>query len=145
MFITAHVLAGLIIGKLTGNYGLAIASAVLIDVDHLIPYAKHRVLLSPKKLWGVVTDPEDPYKNQRNYLHSFITWGLVSAIALLIDPRIGLIFMLGYLSHLILDLLDGSDFTPFYPFGSSVKGPIGYLSVHEFVFTIALLMVYVVL
>jgi membrane-bound metal-dependent hydrolase YbcI (DUF457 family) len=145
MFITAHILAGLLIGKLTGHYALALASAVLIDVDHLGPYARHRVLWRPKSLWSAATDPEDPYKDQRTILHSFITWTLVSTIVLLIDQHIATVVSLGWLSHLILDVLDGSDFSPLYPFGTSVRGPIGYLSRGEFAFTALVLAVYLMI
>ncbi len=44
MFIITHFIAGLLIGKLTGNYTFALVGAVLIDVDHLFSYVKHRVL-----------------------------------------------------------------------------------------------------
>ena len=79
MFILSHLVAGLIIGKLMHHYLLAIASALLVDVDHLIPYFKHNVLFSAKKFWKIVTNPDDPYGNQRNYLHSFFTWFIVSS------------------------------------------------------------------
>jgi membrane-bound metal-dependent hydrolase YbcI (DUF457 family) len=145
MFVGAHIVAGLVIGKITHNYPLALASALLIDVDHLIPYVKHKVIFNPKKFWKVVTDPSDPYGNQRNYLHSFFTWIIVSAVFFLIDFRIGIVISLGYLSHLVLDLLDGSDFYPFYPFKYNFIGPVKYLSKHEILFTLALFIIFLIL
>ncbi len=145
MFIGTHIAAGLIIGKLTNNYPLALASSLLIDLDHLIPYIKHKVLFNPKKLWKVVTDTADPYGDQRNYLHSFFTWLLVSIIISLIDFQIGLVISLGYLSHLLLDLLDNSDFYPFYPLKYKVLGPVKYFSIYDFIITGALLIIFIII
>jgi len=117
-------MTGLIIGKVTGNYPAALVGALAIDLDHLIPYLKHKVLFDIKKLWKTITDPNDPYGNQRNYLHSFfslIIIGLVSYI--LFNTNLAIAFFLGYLSHLVLDALDQSDFYPFYPIKLKIKGP----------------------
>ena len=142
MFLGAHLAAGLIIGKVTNNYPLAISSALLIDIDHLIPYIKHRIILKPKKLWKTVTSENDPYGNQRNYLRSFFTWIIVSSIICFIDFHIGLIVSLGYLSNLLLDMLDSSEFYPFYPLKYKVSGPIKYLSKNEFFFTAILFLLF---
>lgn len=145
MFISAHIAAGLIIGKITHNYPLALAGALLIDIDHLIPYIKHKIIYNPKKFWKTVTNPLDPYGSQRNYLHSFFTWIVISAIAsFLINFNIGLILSISYLSHLILDMLDGSDFYPFYPLKYNFIGPIKYLSKYEFLFTLFLFVIFLI-
>ena len=145
MFFFAHLLTGLIIGKLFGNYTVALLGALLIDLDHLIPYIKHKVIFGFKKFWKTITNPKDPYGNQRNYLHSFFTWIIISAIILLIDFRIGIIFSLAYLSHLFLDLIDGSDFYPFYPWKFNIKGPIKYFSMQEWIVTLILLIVFILI
>jgi len=145
MFIVAHIVAGLIIGKITNNYPLALTGALFVDVDHLIPYIKHKVIFSPKKFWKTITDPLDPFGNQRNYLHSFLTWTIFTAIILQINFNLGVIFSLGYLSHLILDFLDGSDFYPLYPLKYKFNGPIKYFSKNELVFTILLFVCFLIL
>ena len=145
MFILSHVIAGLIIGKILNNYTFALIGALFIDLDHLIPYVKHKVIFSPKKFWKTITNPLDPYGNQRNYLHSFFTWAIASVILLLIHFNIGLALSLGYLSHILLDMFDGSDFYPFYPFKYNFKGPIKYLSVRELILIIILLAVFLIL
>jgi hypothetical protein len=142
MFIFAHIVAGLIIGKITGNYLLALAVSLLIDIDHLIPYIKNKIIFSPKKFWQIITNPSDPYGNQRNYLHSFFTLVVISLIALLIDINMGFIISITYLSHLFLDMLDASDFYPLYPLKYNLIGPIKYLSKSEFVFTFLLFIIY---
>ncbi len=145
MFFLAHLFAGLIIGKLFGNYLFALIGAVLIDLDHLVPYIKHKIIFNPKTFWKTITNPLDPYGNQRSFLHSFFAWIIISAIIFAIDFRIAVVFSLAYLSHLLLDLIDGSDFYPFYPLKFNVKGPIKYLSKAEFLMTLILLLIFIII
>lgn len=145
MFPFAHLFLGLIIGKLSGFYIPALIGAVLIDIDHLVSYARHKVLFKPKKLWKTITASEAPYGDERNFLHSFITWLIVSLIIILINVQIGLVFSLAYLSHLMLDMLGNGNFYPFYPYKKlKVTGPIKYLSRAEFIFTLILLIVFLI-
>ena len=60
MFIVAHAAAGLIIGKVTNNYPIALVGSLVIDIDHLVPYVKHKVIFNPGKFWKTVTDPSLP-------------------------------------------------------------------------------------
>ena len=145
MFFFAHLLAGLIIGKLFGNYVIALIGALFLDLDHLIPYIKHKIIFKPKKLWKTITNSKDNYGNQRNFLHSFIFWAIISLIVLVFSLDAGIIFSLAYLSHLVLDLIDGSDFYPLYPFKWNVKGPIKYFSFGEVVINLALLIIFLLI
>jgi len=142
MFILAHLAMGLIIGKITGNYPIALAGALLIDIDHLIPYIKHKLIFDLKKLWKTITNPDDLYGNQRNYLHSIFAFILINFLVFLFDYRIGIAFSLGYVSHLFLDMLDNSDFYPLYPLKYNIKGPIKYLSKTEFILTLFLFIIF---
>ena len=67
MFIVAHIAIGLILTELTGSFW-ALFAAIVVDIDHLFVYVKHKVTL--KQFWKLVTDPEDPLGDQRNILHS---------------------------------------------------------------------------
>ena len=40
MTLPTHLVFGLIIGKVTGNYPLAVLAAIAVDVDHIVPFAK---------------------------------------------------------------------------------------------------------
>ena len=145
MFPFAHIISGLIIGKLSGLYIPALIGAVLVDLDHLISYAKHKVLFKPKKLWKTLTATKDPFGDQRNFLHSFITWPILSLVVIIINFQIGLIFALAYLIHLLLDMTDNADFYPFYPLKFKINGPMKYFSKEEFVFTLILLLIFILI
>ncbi|TSC66361.1 MAG: hypothetical protein G01um101477_116 [Candidatus Doudnabacteria bacterium Gr01-1014_77] len=143
MTTATHVALGLIIGKVTNNYGLAIALSVGPDVDHFISYAKHGILFSPTKLLKATTDAEDPWGDQKSFLHNVFVWLGISIIAIAINQRIGLIISIAYLGHLVLDALDNSLFYPFYPKKFCIKGPIVYNSLNEYVFLFILLLIYI--
>ncbi|MDQ3075586.1 MAG: hypothetical protein M3Q34_00455 [bacterium] len=127
-------MAGLIIGKLTGNYTLSITGALFLDLDHFLTLSKHQLLSKPKDFFHAILSQNDPYGDQRFALHNFFIFLLISLPILFIDFRIGFIFGAAYLSHLILDALDNSDYYPFFPNKKiNIIGPIKYFSNQEFV------------
>lgn len=142
MTIASHIAVGLIVGKITDNYPLALAVSLLLDLDHVLVYFRNGVFKNFKKFWTTVTNEEDPYGNQRNVLHSIFTWGALSLLTFLFLPKFALTFTLAYLGHLLLDLLDSSDYQPFYPIKWNVKGPIKYFSYAELLFCIAMIILY---
>ena len=145
MWLGANIAIGLIVGKLTANYTYALIGAVAIDLDHAIPYLRHKILFQPKKLWQAMINREDPYGSQRNIMHSFITWAVISVIIFLIDRTAGFVISIAYLAHLFLDLADSSDFRPFFPINWNVRGPIKYLSRTEIMITVALFVIFLIL
>ena len=145
MFLLAHLIAGLLIGKIFGNYITALLGALILDIDHLIPYIKHNIIFNFKKFWKTITNSKDPYGNQRNYLHSIFSWIIISFVIILFNFYIGLVFSLAYFSHLLLDALDSSDFYPFYPLRYNLKGPIKYLSIEEHIFTFCLIILFLLI
>jgi membrane-bound metal-dependent hydrolase YbcI (DUF457 family) len=145
MFFFTHLAAGLIVGELTGNYWAAIIGAIVVDLDHLLPYYRKNILSKPRELWKTVTSAEDNIGRQRNYLHAILVWLLLSTIVYLVSEPIGLAFSLGYISHLVLDALDNYGLPLFYPNAIRIKGPIRYLSSYEYVLTSVLLIVFLAL
>ncbi|HNX11330.1 MAG TPA: metal-dependent hydrolase [bacterium] len=140
MYTTAHLAAGLIIGKLTGDYPTAIISSVAIDLDHLVPYAREGALGSVKKF---LARTKSVHGSGRSYLHSFIAWGVITGILCIFSLKIGLVFGLGYLGHFLLDAVDNSDFYPLFPLKKwNTKGFIGYYSRAELIFTIVLFAIF---
>lgn len=146
MTLPTHFLLGMIIGKVTGNYPVAIASSVLIDLDHLQSYISHELILKPKKLWKVLTDQKDPWGDQRGIFHNVIFFGVVALLLVVLGGIIGKIIVLGYLGHLLLDALDNSDYYPLYPNKKiNLKGFINYGTWQELLFFIVLVVIFVML
>lgn len=141
-----HVIVGLILGKLTGNYTASLAGSLLIDADHLISYYKSGILFKPKELLKATTTEEDPWGDQRNILHSLVSWIIISLILCLIHLQIGLIISLAYFLHLVLDALDSADFFPLFPKKIfNIKGPVKYFSLSEILLMCVLIGVFFVI
>jgi len=142
MYSTSHLAAGLIIGKLTGDYPTAIISAVAIDLDHLIPHVKNKIIFNVKEMLKVA---KSTHESSRSYLLSFIAFFALTSLIALFSLKVGLVFGLGYLSHFLLDAIDDDDFYPFFPWKKfNTRGFIGYYSKAELIFTIILFGVYFV-
>lgn len=139
MTLPTHVLAGLIIGKITGDFSTALAGSLVMDLDHAISYFYHGILFKPRKLFKAISDEADPWGDQRNFLHSIFSWLIISPILLVINFKFGLIFSIAYFFHLVLDALDSAHFYPFFPLKKFlIKGFIKYYSKQEVVFDICL-------
>lgn len=134
---------GLIIGKVTGDYPTAIISSTAIDIDHLIPYVKNKIIFDFKAIMKTAHRADD---TSRSILHSFFALVILSGLVAIFNFRTGLIFALGYLSHFLLDALDDSDFYPFFPIKKfNTKGFIGYFSKLELIFTLGLFLIWFIL
>ena len=145
MFFASHLAAGLIIGKLTGNYSAALLGSLLIDIDHIVSYAKHGLLFNPKRAWKVMTSHEDTHGTQRHFLHSFFSWAIITAVMALFNYSYAVIFSIGYFVHLIFDAFDSSDFYPLFPLKWNIKGPLQYMSSAEYLFAALLFVIYFLL
>lgn len=140
MYSTAHLAAGLIIGKLTGDYPTAIIGAVAIDLDHLIPHVKNKIIFNVKEMLKVA---KSTHESSRSYFHSFFALPILVGLVALFSVKVALVFALGYLSHFLLDAIDDDDFYPLFPWLKfNTRGFIGYYSKVELVFTVILFIVY---
>lgn len=144
MTLPTHFMLGMIIGKITGNYPVALASSTLVDLDHLQSYATHGVLFKPKKLWRALTEQKDEWGDQRGIFHNVIFFAVASVLLILLFHKIGIFIVIGYFGHLCLDALDNSDYWPLYPNKSiNLRGPIKYGTWQELIFFLVLLVIYI--
>lgn len=143
MFLPTHLIAGLIIGKLTGDYTTSLIGSVIMDTDHLFVYYRKGILLQPKKFLLATVNKIRMLKEQRNIFHNIIFCLAASAIIFMVNHAVGLVFFSAYLCHLLLDCLDDSSYVPFYPNERiKIKGPIKYFSGQEIVFAAVLLIIF---
>jgi membrane-bound metal-dependent hydrolase YbcI (DUF457 family) len=133
----------MIIGKLTGDYTTSIIGSIFMDLDHLFSYYRAGFLFNFKKLFTMATSRANIGIPQRNYFHNIFFCLAVSLIILLINFKIGLIFFISYILHLILDSLDNSSYYPFYPNKKiRLHGPIKYFSKQEIIIVFVLLLIF---
>lgn len=146
MFLPTHLAAGLIIGKLTGDYTIALVGSVAMDLDHLWAYRQAGILFDFKKFFQAAIGGIKTKVPQRSFFHNIFFFLLSSAAALIISLPGGLIFSAAYLGHLFLDSLDNSGYFPFYPNTKiNILGPIKYFSKQEFFLAFILLLIFLVL
>ena len=145
MTFPTHIIAGLIIGKVTWDYTAALAGSLFMDLDHLISYYKNGILFKPRAILRESLTELDPWGDQKNIFHSVQAWLVISLLVMAINLEFGLIFSLAYLIHLVMDALTGA-FYPFYPYKKfQIKEPIiRYLSKRELVLGIALLAIFLI-
>ena len=145
MLYPTHIALGLIIGKLSGDYSTAMIATFIPDLDHLRAYFKRGVLFTPKEIVKASISQNDEFGEQRSWLHSLLGWIIISAFILLINFKLGLIFSIAYLGHLVLDALDRCGFHPFYPSRYiKLKGPVPYASWYEFSLIILLFSIFLI-
>jgi membrane-bound metal-dependent hydrolase YbcI (DUF457 family) len=144
MTIPNHFALGLIIGKVTGNYILAVPISVLLDCDHFVALYKHGEMKDWKTFWKATTNSEDSYGDQRGVLHTFFAIFLTTLISYFVfSPFTALVVALSHLGHIFLDLISDADSWPFRPFSNfKVRGFVPYYSKHETVFFIGLIAIF---
>jgi hypothetical protein len=142
-------MAWLIIGQLTWDYVTAVSCSFLIDSDHLLPIIKDWFLFHPRKLRRIMINPNvtrDPKtwkkEDERNYFHSIFSLIVLSAIVLLINFPVWIVFTIAYALHLGFDMLDKSDYYPLYPIKIiNIKWIIRYCSKQELLFASGLFVI----
>ena len=139
-----HLALGLIIGKVTGNYPLAVSVSVLLDGDHFISFYKHGVSKSFKKIWELGTNTEDPWGDERGILHNLLAVFVASTLfTFLFGPIVGGVWFLAHFGHIFLDYISDSDSWVFRPFSNfKTRGFIPYYSKYEILFFVFLITVF---
>lgn len=144
MTLPTHAITGLLIGTLTGHPVAGLIVGCFPDVDHMYSYVKHGYLKDWKTFYTNAFSKDDVSGDQRNILHNIIIAALICSIVFIVAPKFITVFSLAYISHLLLDALDTSDYFPLYPSKVlNIKGFIDFYSHQEMVLFIGLLLIYV--
>lgn len=140
-----HLIAGALVGHITGDYTTALIVSVIIDIDHLPSMIYHKVFKSNERLFSSLVRVGVPHEARRGIFHNILSFFILSVIVSRIYPDISFAFALAYIVHLMLDMLDNANTYIFYPFSTfNVRGPIKFFSLRELYFAIALLCILVV-
>src|SRR3989338_8241974 len=129
-----HLLLGLLLCKFFGHTSLFIFASIIPDIDHVWVILKNR-LFTKKKLFDALAHEERYHiRFKTPLMHSLLGLVLCSAFFFLFvkDASLLLIFLLMYLSHLLLDWPDidkkqylypcsKKEFSGFLPIWSSIE------------------------
>ncbi len=140
-----HILAGLVIGKMTGHYAAAIIASNIMDLDHLLAYRRGGVLFKPLQMFKHMTEPKDMLGDQRGIFHNVFVAAAICVLAAWLMPAIGVTVTAAYFLHLLFDALDGSRYWPFYPNQTiELNGPVSYCTWKEGALALGLVLAFFV-
>lgn len=141
MTLPTHAISGLLIGSILGHPVVGLIAGCFPDIDHLYSYVKHGYIKNWKTFYKHAFGKEDVTGDQRNILHNVLVVLLLCLILSFILPKFFIVFSLGYISHIILDAIDTSDYFPLYPSKIiNIKGFLDFYSYQErILFTILLI------
>ncbi len=141
----AHPLIGLILGKKFSHTISFVAGSVLPDIDHLAVLIKNKHF-KPREIFYAMKNEKEYGENYKTpYTHSLLAWLVISLALLIINKNIGVAFSIGYLSHLILDIIDTDEKQLFYPLKKKIRGFLPVFSIFEIISTVILLIIYIVI
>lgn len=132
MTIMTHVLVGYALSAYVGSPAVVVVAAAVPDIDHLLAL-RSGAYSNTSSFITSLFQREDVSHSQRNILHNIVVTGIVSLAAWIVSGSAA--FSAGYISHILLDMIDGSFYYPLYPSKRfAFRGIIPYMSLQETLF-----------
>jgi len=135
-----HLLLGILLGKIFGNYLFFIIGSVFPDIDHLYILIKNKVPIK-KVIDSIKFEEKYKLRYKTALFHSLLGLSIFSSIILLINWKGTLIFATAYFLHLLIDWLDIDEKYYLYPFKIKFKGILPIWSKAEQILTLAILII----
>lgn len=140
-----HLLLGLILGKIFGNYFFFILGSILPDLDHLYIIVKNRLFNLNKIIKSIKFEKRFGVKYKTPLFHSFLGLILFSAVIAFFDTKGAVLFATAYFLHLMVDWVDIDEKYYLYPLKVKFKGFLPIWSKLEKILTILLLIILIIL
>ena len=122
-----HLIVGIILGKIFGNYTLFIIGSMFPDLDHIYIILKNKLLSIKMIIETLRFEDKFGIKYKTPFFHSVFGLILFSLAAYLLNNEFIVPFGVSYLLHLLIDWLDIDEKYYLYPLKIKFKGflPIG--------------------
>lgn len=117
-----HLIFGIILGKITGNYFYAIVGSIIPDIDHLYIIIKNKFFSMKQIIDSMKNEEKYNIRYKTPFVHSFLGLIVFSVIITITNIHNGIIFAIGYFSHLILDWFDKDEKYYLFPFKIKFEG-----------------------
>ncbi|MBI2130648.1 metal-dependent hydrolase [Candidatus Woesearchaeota archaeon] len=143
--IFAHLLIGLVLGKLSGNYLIFILGSVFPDFDHVYVMVKNRFFSMSRIINSMRFEEKFGVRYKTPLFHSIPGLILFSVITYFFSSIGALYFAMAYLLHLLIDWPDIDEKYYLYPLKIRFRGVLPIWSKPEQIFTIILLVLLLVL
>jgi membrane-bound metal-dependent hydrolase YbcI (DUF457 family) len=132
-------------GQLTGEFWPWVLGSIIADIDHIYIYMKS----GARNIKGLI----DRVKNEGKYgiksrtplFHSLIGVLVISGLSYFIFRKATIFFLIGYLSHLILDWPDKDQTPILWPLRYEFKGPLQVWSKPEKIITFFAIIILILL
>ncbi len=135
-----HLLLGILLGNISGNYFLFILGSIFPDLDHLYILLKNRIKIN-KIVDSIKFEKKYNLKYKTPLFHSLLGLLIFSGIILLFSTKNALIFATAYFLHLLVDWMDIDEKEYLYPAKVKFTGFLPIWSKTEQALTITLLIV----
>ena len=143
--IFAHLLIGIILGKIFGNPFFFILGSILPDIDHLYVIFKNKFFNFRKIIDSMKTERKFKIRYKTKFVHSLLGLIVFSIIVYFLDSKGSLYFGVAYFLHLLIDWMDIDEKYYLYPFNIKFKGFLPIWSKFEKIFTLILLLIAIIL
>jgi len=141
--ILVHLIIGIILGKLTGNYFPFILGSILPDLDHLYIIIKNKLFTINKIINTIKYEERYNIKYKTPFFHSIFGLIIFSLIFYFISNNyiLTIYFASAYLLHLAIDWLDIDKKYFLYPLKMEFKGFLPIWSKTEKIITLILIII----
>ncbi len=136
--IFAHLLIGIILGKLFGNPLFFILGSVFPDIDHLYVIIKNKFFSFRKIIDSMKFERKFKIRYKTKLVHSLLGLIVFSTIIYFFDNKGVLYFGIAYFLHLLIDWLDIDEKYYLHPFNIKFKGFLPIWSNIEKIITLIL-------
>lgn len=135
-----HLLLGILLGQIFGNYFLFILGSIIPDIDHLYVAIKNGLLKQGIFLDSIRFEKRYKIKYKTPLVHSLLGLIIFSAIVFLFVKWQVIYFSIAYFLHLLADWPDVDEKYYLYPLKIKFKGPLKVFSNPEKIITLALML-----
>ena len=143
--ILVHLLIGIVLGELYGNYFLFILGSILPDIDHIFIIIKNKIYTLEKIIDSIKYEEKYNLNYKTALFHSLLGLIIFSSVIYIIVGDKAIYFSAAYLLHLLIDWPDIDVKYFLYPLKTKFKGFLPIWSKPELILTIILIITIAIL
>ncbi|MEK6906833.1 MAG: metal-dependent hydrolase [Nanoarchaeota archaeon] len=140
-----HLLIGILLGKIYGNYIYFIAGSLIPDIDHLYIILKNRLYNIKKIISSIKYEKNYGLKYKTPLIHSILGLVIISSAVFFFNKIGAVYFSLAYFIHLLIDWVDIDEKYYLYPLKIKFKGFLPIWSKQEKILTLLVIILLVII
>jgi len=136
-----HLLLGIILGNIFGNYFFFLLGSIFPDIDHIYIILKNRLWNLKKIKQTIKYEKQFGLKYKTPLLHSLLGLMIFSSVIYLFNSNGTIYFSTAYFLHLLIDWIDIDEKYLLYPLKIKFRGFLPIWSRLEKILTIILMII----